>query len=210
MYFRRVSVNSPGMGGRAWAIRDTYDVYQRKADGSGWDYRSGTQFAGQAEDIGAGGGAVYVVDTSRRIFQYTATATWRQLAGYAYAIDADDGGLPWIIGNFDGSTTKNIYRFVPSSCAGGDWTSASCWVLVIGALPNGGNAVDIGVSGSQPYVDLTVAASNTYLYQWRPYQSTSTWNAWGTAATPLRIASDVSGNFWYALSNGWIKNGREY
>ena len=89
-----------GPTGIPWLVTVQGDVYEVKADGSGWTLRPGVR----AVDIGVGGnGAVYVVSDvritaqgDRAIYRYE-NGGWTLCNGGGVRISVDNDGKPWLV-----------------------------------------------------------------------------------------------------------------
>ena len=62
---------------------------------------------GNALDIGAGGGAVWVIGTNNAVYRYNGQGGWQRIPNaVSHQVSVDDAGSPWVV-----HSNHNIYKF---------------------------------------------------------------------------------------------------
>jgi hypothetical protein len=125
----RVTVDDDGI---PWVVNENGHIYRRTTSSG----TSGTWTAlpDGATDIGAGGGAVWIVGTNPLgndfgIFKWNGSSGWVSAPGAGRRIAVSNFGIPWLV-NFAG----HIYRRTSPNPALGSWT----------AMPSAGKDVAVG------------------------------------------------------------------
>lgn len=116
---QKITVTDDGI---PWVINNG-QIYRLR--GQAWQ-----NMPGQAADIAAGGGSVWVLGESGAAFKWSEDSfSWQDFGGGASSITVDSNGTPWVINN------KQIYRL-----RGQTWQN----------MP--GQAVSIGAGGGEVWV----------------------------------------------------------
>jgi hypothetical protein len=163
----RIALDSNGV---AWVVNSSKQIYKYSG---GWQLQTGN-----AIDIGAGGGKIWILNTAGSPAYWNGTG-WTTISGTAVKISVDPSGNPWVV-----NSGTSIYR----------WTGAT-WQQ----LP--GNAQDIGVGadGAVYIVGTVAGAGGHQVSRWDA--ATSTWIAepgvFGTA-----VAAGPAGRA-YAARTGY-------
>jgi len=94
----RVTVRDDGT---PWVVNDL-QVYRLRS-------RNWQNMPGKAQDIAAGGGAVWVIGENDEVYKWNDSAfSWQNFGGEADEIAVDAEGTPWVIN--DGPQGRQVYR----------------------------------------------------------------------------------------------------
>lgn len=133
-----------------------------------------TVVPGGAIDIGAGGGAVYIIGTDQGIYgRDQAAGSWVRLEGAAVRVDVDAGGRPWVV-----NAAGAIFRW---DCTG--------WVQMPGA------AIDIGIGADG---NVWIVGTDWVPRRW----DGAAWESHDGKA--VRISVDSKGTPWIVNSSNEI------
>lgn len=176
--------------GKIWGRNTGGQVWEGTGLAPDWVSRRNL---GDAVDVAANGGAVWITATDTCLYQWTGGTSWAAAAcGYASAVDLDTQGQPWMIWGGD------IWAYLQT-------TSGYGWYYY--GTP--GSATDIGVGDSEVWVVsggtlkyLVKSASN--------FITDPTFSAQSGGRVASKVAVEKNGTVWVVATDSTIWRGERH
>jgi hypothetical protein len=172
--------------GNPWVVNDQGSIYR-------WQGGRFELLPGKANDIGAGGGKVFIIGQNPvrggfGIYRWDGGGKWSSLPGGAVRIAADQDGIPWVV-----NEAGSIFMWDQ-----GKWA------------PISGRANDIACNGNQVFVVGKDASSGGFgIHRWNPSGGGGGKDWEKVPGGAVRIAVDAQGKPWTVQEAGQIFWGRD-